>query len=315
MENYNRHVSNTAIYFQKIAESIGLLAAVFGFFLLSNALGATFANLLPDIQIEAGKTILDMHYSDEVLKKYIFINQLIGTVLGMIMLPILYLILMNRPVLNTLIQPKEIKASHYLTAVFVVFSILPFIGKVGDWNKNVQLPDLFAGVQQSMQVMEDQAAGITKIITQYSNGREFLIVLLLIAVLPAVAEELVFRGILQTGMFRITKSVWLSIFISSFVFSFIHLQFFGFFPRMLLGVILGVLYHYSGNLTVSMLMHFINNAFAVMMMQMYRDGDIQIDPEGDMDMTWTSAIASLVFTGIIIYLNFRSSSKEKTPYV
>ena len=85
----------------------------------------------------------------------------------------------------------------------------------------------------------------------------------LMAFLPALCEETLFRGGLQNFLTRATKSPWLSIIIVSILFSAVHFSFWGFVPRIFLGIVLGALFHYSGKLWLSILAHFINNALAI----------------------------------------------------
>ena len=78
--------------------------------------------------------------------------------------------------------------------------------------------------------------------------KDLLIMIFLVGMLPAIGEELFFRGILQKLFIQIFKKAWPGIIFTAFLFSAIHMQFMGFFPRMALGIILGALYWYSGSL-------------------------------------------------------------------
>jgi uncharacterized protein len=83
------------------------------------------------------------------------------------------------------------------------------------------------------------------------------------AFLPALCEETLFRGGLQNFLTRSTRNPWLAIIVVSILFSAVHLSFYGFLPRMFLGIILGLIYYYTGSLWLSILAHFANNAFSV----------------------------------------------------
>ena len=84
----------------------------------------------------------------------------------------------------------------------------------------------------------------------------------LIAFIPAMGEELFFRGALQ-GALRDWKGIKTAIWITAIVFSAIHLQFYGFVPRMLLGAFFGYLIFWSNSIWPAVLAHFVNNVMAV----------------------------------------------------
>ncbi|HPH46026.1 MAG TPA: CPBP family intramembrane metalloprotease, partial [Chryseolinea sp.] len=145
---------------------------------------------------------------------------------------------------------------------------------------------------------------------------QIVVAFIVIAILPAIGEELVFRGIIQKELFRGTKNSHLSIWIAAAIFSAIHLQFYGFVPRMLLGVLFGYLYHWSGNLTLSMLAHFVNNGFTVVALYLHQQKIIDIDIENTESVPWQGVLFSAIFTAVLLY-TFRKYYQQKnlTPSV
>ena len=117
---------------------------------------------------------------------------------------------------------------------------------------------------------EDLLKEVTEYITQFDSTGQFLLGIIVIAVLPAVGEELLFRGCIQNQLFNITRNTHLAIWITAFFFSAIHVQFLGFVPRMLLGALFGYLYFWSGNLLVPMLAHFFNNGLQIFLLYAYQ---------------------------------------------
>jgi membrane protease YdiL (CAAX protease family) len=119
------------------------------------------------------------------------------------------------------------------------------------------------------------------------------------AVLPAVGEEMLFRGGLQNFLTRATRSPWLSIIIVSGLFSLIHFSFFGFLPRLFLGLVLGAIFFYTQNLWLAVFAHFLNNAFAVTAMYVYvRQGKrMEQAMNDDVVSYW-----ALLFLPVLIYL-------------
>jgi hypothetical protein len=114
-----------------------------------------------------------------------------------------------------------------------------------------------------MRSSEQEAERITKAFVNVTSVREVFINVLVIAVLPAVGEELLFRGVVQRIVAEWMRNHHAGIWISAAVFSAIHIQFFGFIPRMLLGVCFGYLLLWSGSIWLPVIAHFFNNAAAV----------------------------------------------------
>ncbi|SDZ75955.1 hypothetical protein SAMN05192529_101283 [Arachidicoccus rhizosphaerae] len=94
----------------------------------------------------------------------------------------------------------------------------------------------------------------------------FLKSLFLIALLPAMFEELLFRGCLQQVMLSWIKKPFLAILITSIIFSAVHGSYFGFLPRIFIGMVLGYVYYYGRNIFLNMVIHFINNGLIITVM-------------------------------------------------
>ncbi|HSZ26438.1 MAG TPA: CPBP family intramembrane glutamic endopeptidase, partial [Cytophagaceae bacterium] len=187
----------------------------------------------------------------------------------------------------------------------------PLIGIIGDWNKSITLPESWNSMEVIMRAMELKAEKMTKLIVYYHSLSEGIMVFFTVALLPAIAEELVFRGILQNDLLKYTGNVHIAVFISAAIFSFIHLQFFGFFPRLLLGIILGYLYITSGNIIVSILMHFLNNAMVIVALNLYAQGTLKMDPESSKDLPKESVYLSILLSSALFYLCW-SMYKQRT---
>lgn len=141
-------------------------------------------------------------------------------------------------------------------ALLLSFLFLPLVSFVGAWNASWPLPEWAL-------VMEQQAKLMTDFILEDSSRAALAVNLLVCAALPAVAEELFFRGVLQTVFERTLRRSHLAIWLVAAIFSFFHFQFAGFIPRMLLGLLMGYLYYFGRTLWLPILAHFTNNAVAV----------------------------------------------------
>ena len=147
-----------------------------------------------------------------------------------------------------------------LAAVVVMLLAIPGINLLSAWNQQMALPEWMSGIEQWMRMQEDAAAQLTEQFLRVDTVGGLLVNIGLMALLPAVGEELTFRGVVQ-GMFTRNKHV--AIWATAAIFSFVHMQFYGFLPRMLLGAMFGYMLWWTGSLWVPMLMHFVNNCAAV----------------------------------------------------
>ena len=145
-------------------------------------------------------------------------------------------------------------------AVVIMLLAIPGINLLSAWNQQMVLPEWMSGIEQWMRMQEDAAAQLTEQFLQVDTVGGLLVNIGLMALLPAVGEELTFRGVVQ-GMFTRNKHV--AIWATAAIFSFVHMQFYGFLPRMLLGAMFGYMLWWTGSLWVPMLMHFVNNCAAV----------------------------------------------------
>ncbi|GJM35562.1 MAG: hypothetical protein DHS20C18_45630 [Saprospiraceae bacterium] len=142
--------------------------------------------------------------------------------------------------------------------------------------------------------MEDNAAGLIKGLLVMENPGELLLNLLVVAIVPAIGEELLFRGLIQQLLQRALTRPHLAVWITAIIFSAFHLQFEGFIPRMLLGAILGYLFLWTRNLWIPILAHLLFNGFQVVAQYFYGDELEALNLESDTEANWISGLASLV---------------------
>jgi hypothetical protein len=132
------------------------------------------------------------------------------------------------------------------------------------------------------------------------------------ALIPAVAEELIFRGVMQRLLGRWLGSPHASIWLTAALFSVLHVQFFGFVPRFLLGVLLGYLYAWSGNILVSIAAHFTQNAGQLLLLWVAQKGYVasRFNPDALQAWPWpTVLVSSLLTTGILYFLCQRFTNR------
>ncbi|MFN0037099.1 MAG: lysostaphin resistance A-like protein [Saprospiraceae bacterium] len=172
---------------------------------------------------------------------------------------------------------------------------LPLVLYSLNLNQQIPLPEVF-------KTAEAQAAEALKGLLQMDNLAELLANLFLIALLPAVGEELVFRGVVQQQLMRRIANPWVAILVSAVVFSAAHFQFEGFLPRVLLGFLLGWLYWRTRNFWVPVACHFFNNGIQVVGQYLYGKEVSAIDLEKDVQVPWEFAVISAFMVWAVMLL-------------
>lgn len=150
-----------------------------------------------------------------------------------------------------------------IMVILLAITILPLTTYTGILNSRMDLPGWLSGVEEWMKMKEDTAGDLTGLLIQSSGAGGLIINIIVLAALPALGEEMLFRGVLQQILSRVFRSGYAGIWITAIIFSTIHLQFYGFLPRLILGLIFGYTFFWSGNLWIAVLAHFINNAIPV----------------------------------------------------
>lgn len=163
-------------------------------------------------------------------------------------------------------QFLKMKAVPAITSLFIVFGIMltvqPLVELTGKWNAAFPFPEAF-GIKEWIKQAEEQGEVVTKAFLKADNAGVFLLNVFIMAFLPALGEEIFFRGMIQQYTTKAVKNVYIAIVITAIIFSAFHFQFMGFLPRMLLGIILGCIFVWSGNIWLAVFAHFLNNGAAV----------------------------------------------------
>ncbi|MDO7874852.1 type II CAAX endopeptidase family protein [Hymenobacter sp. ASUV-10] len=200
--------------------------------------------------------------------------------------------------------PRRLGSAGWLLgAAALVIVILPFMSMLIAWNAQAHFPAFVHDFELWAKDKEDQAAVLTKFLTQLNSTGRLLVGLVVIAVVPAVAEELVFRGVIQQNLVRWFNSRHLGVWLAAALFSAIHMQFFGFVPRFVLGLVLGYLYEWSGNLLVPIAAHFTQNALQLLLLFLAQRGyfGAAFDPDANEALPWPVVLLSALLTAGLLY--------------
>lgn len=189
---------------------------------------------------------------------------------------------------------------HLLLMVATYIAMTPAMNWIVEWNANMSLPESMQAIETWMRNSEDAAKAVTDRIL---NDNNIVLSILLVGVLTGLSEEFLFRGALQRILATKPMSIHVAIWVSAFIFSAIHFQFFGFIPRLLLGAFFGYMAYWSGSLWTAIIAHAINNSTVIIAHAVNTKFNWNLDEVGTsaQDNLPIMAIASVIITTTLIY--------------
>ena len=208
----------------------------------------------------------------------------------------------NRP-FSQLGFSSSINAKQVFLLVVITFASMVLSGALGELNEIIPIPAKWFAKAKAM---EDDYKATMMVMANMKNNVDYILSLLVMAAAPALVEEVLFRGGFQQVLIGWTKNKWAGIILTSVIFSAIHFSYFGFLPRLGLGIVLGLVFFYSKNIWLNILLHFLNNAFVVT--QLYavsRQGKSIQKPMDESMPLWLGAIAL-----VVLWILFRTFEKE-----
>ncbi len=214
--------------------------------------------------------------------------------------PLLFFILVEKNSFRKLGLDYNPFTINYLLIVILMLIALPGINYTHALNQALHLPAWLSGPEKWMLDKEEAANRLTDAFLGLKSPSDLFWNIIMFGLLPAVGEELFFRGALFSILREWTKRINLTIFITAFLFSAIHLQFYGFLPRFLLGLGFGYLFYFTGSLWAPMLAHFVNNTLAVVAAYLFSIGKSSVNYSelGSVDNV-TISVVSIVLTIIL----------------
>lgn len=225
--------------------------------------------------------------------------------------PIAYAFLVKEKPVNAL-GLKSSKILWFLIGSAMIFAIMPLNSILAEWNANLTLPDSMSKIESLMKQMQESATAMIEKFVSVDTIGGLILNLFMIAGLAAIGEELLFRSIIQTSLIKICKNAHVGILIASAIFSFIHLEFYGFVPRLILGMLLGYMFYFSGSIWIPMLMHFLNNGTVVLIYFLNNKGITNIDVDTFGQTSIPILIVSSVVMIVLFLFSIKYSDKERT---
>jgi membrane protease YdiL (CAAX protease family) len=280
------------------ASLLGLMGMVsFGFIVLGNLIAAFMIMALYEGDFT---TALQDPVAHPDIHALLAASQGVAALVGLVVIPWLYLKLFEQRTLKPFFGPTPGIGWWGILAT-VVIALGLGISPVSEWNSSIPVSTDDGWFWQFAKEIETSAEKLVKAMTSDLTPATFLLMLVVIAVIPAVGEELVFRGMIQTEMVRAVRNPHLGIWLTAAFFSAFHMQFFGFVPRLLIGAFLGYLYFWSGNLWYPIIAHFFNNGLQLLGIYLGQLKLHSFDMESTDSAPWPYVIVSLLVLGGLLY--------------
>ncbi|ASZ10283.1 CPBP family intramembrane metalloprotease [Chitinophaga pendula] len=278
-----------------------------GLFIAFILLYLTFLNtVFPAI---SGYTLIELqngNSADTKVVGYLKLTQFLYTFVVYLVPAVLFAWLMDKRPFTWLQLDHTPHLLPAALAILVMLSALPLVAFSSEWNQHWP-------ISESARALEQQAEVLTRTMLNMPHIADLLINLVLIAILPAIAEELFFRGVLQQLFTRAFRFGWIAVLVTAILFSAIHGQMLGFMPRLILGFLLGAIYLLTGNLWLSIIGHFLNNGMQVVAYYLFQHKIMLTDPTKEQSVAWYSALISVAFTIILLRLLEKKSPRRLSP--
>lgn len=236
--------------------------------------------------------------------------QLVQSAFAFLLPPLLFASLCHEQPLRYLGLYEPVGWRQALLVVAAMLVAVPCIHLLAWLNEQVPFPSFMSGLETRLRLLEDQVQTQTDFLLRAPTFGGLWLNLLVVALMPALGEELFFRGALQRLFGEVMPKAW-PVWLAAFVFSAVHMQFFGFVPRMLLGAFFGYLLLWSGSLWLPVLAHLVNNAIVVVFryLQMHYPTIPDMDALGTADTWWAGVLSAVAFAALVVCLR-RSFAKK-----
>jgi len=236
------------------------------------------------------------------------ILHIVGQVFLFVLTPMLFLMMIAFPKpFHYQFFDRIPKLKHIFLGISIILLSVPVAMLIYWFNQQLPLPEYLMD-------KEETTAEMIKQFIKADNFGMLAFNLFAMAFLPALGEEMLFRGILQRIACRRFRSVHIAIWLTAFLFSAIHMQFAGFLPRFLLGALLGYMLYWSASLWIPIIAHFFYNGCQVAAVYYFQKQNIEIDPSSAEILPIWSSISALILLGGLCYYFYRSSREEQSIY-
>jgi membrane protease YdiL (CAAX protease family) len=262
------------------------------------SIGLTYLSILALFGSIGESSVPQIDPNNTFLIVFLKIMQLILVAITFIVPVLLFAVVIRQEKWKFLPLQKMPNIKQLLIALTICIIALPIVSYTAEWNSNIHFPDSLKNIENWMRIKENAANETIKIFFANNTISNMISNLFVVAFMAGLSEEIFFRGFIQRLFIENKLNHHIAIWLTAILFSAIHLQFFGFIPRVLLGAVLGYLYFYSGNLWLSIIAHTVNNGFAVVMA--YVTGSIDADPFADKGTETINLVLVIISVVIVV---------------
>lgn len=265
------------------------------------------------LTVSAGEGDINLNYDDPNMLILLKILQAVSVIILFILPAVLIAVFWTKSKISYLGIISKPSFITMLIAGVGILTAMPLINWLAEINQHMQLPESMHGIEEWMKASEDKAAELTEGFTKGTSIGTLILNLFVIAFMAALSEEIFFRGLFQKISIECFKNKHVGVWFSAIIFSAFHMQFFGFFPRMLMGAYLGYLFLWSGSLWPGILAHFVNNGTAVFLVWLVNRGAISadVDKVGMESSDLIYVIISTILVAISLIIVYRIERKRK----
>jgi membrane protease YdiL (CAAX protease family) len=299
LSKYRYFVSSSSAWYKLLFVCFLVLV----FFILAGILGLVTVMITSNLTLQEAASIMNNPGPADISDLKLFqAIQTIGLFIGAAWLAAFFL----SPVAGTYLKINN--RPSFFSLFLVVLSMIawiPAINFTAGINARLNLPESMDLVEDKMEALRNNYNQLTDLFLNSGSVTDFVVNIIVMAILPAVGEELLFRGVFQRLLSEWTRSIHWGIVLAALLFSFFHFEFFGFLPRLLLGVFFGYLFAWTTSIWAPILAHFTNN-FIIIGYSFYRQpatGPSPIEELGtNADLfLWISLAGGIILSAFLVY--------------
>ncbi len=253
-----------------ILVGISLILAV-----ISSTIGLLVAQLITGISIFGNASALSNLNNPEVILA-LKITQLFSAIGTFLLPPLIAAYLFSDNVADYIGAAKKISVLQIILAIILLICIQPFVNWMSMVNQGIKMPDW---IENMLNSPGGSAQKIGEALMKGNGMMELLLSLVIISIIPAISEELIFRGVIQKLFIDLSRNKHFGIILTAILFSAMHMDIAGFLPRFALGAILGYMYLWSGSIYLSIVAHFTNNLLAFLMELGQKNNMLSFNPD------------------------------------
>ena len=291
-----------------LSQLLMFIGLAFGSFIILSLIGTLILSSMTGLSVLEISDTDKWDYSNPALLTFVR-GMLVIQFLGLFVIPCFLFAYFSDPRPIRYLGLNSAKSTYFLLGAVVLIVALPLVDWLGVFNHRL-IPET-TSMGKWMKESEDAAAKQISFMLKKNTIHDLFMNLLFVAVFAGVGEELFFRGVLQRIFIRLFKSPLAGIIATAIVFSAIHLQFYGFIPRLILGVLLGLIYWYSGSLWPAIVAHFIYDGFAVVMIYF---NPALADQDGATVQIGNQLVMALISAVLVAVVIYRMKKKSTNNY-